>query len=232
VRDRTQAQLDAATDTARQVDRELEIATTIMEAGPVEALIAESGGAQLLVLGSRGFGGFRALLLGSVAMGVARGAVCPVAVVRGEPVPDGPIVVGVDGTPVSEAALAFSFEEASLRGAPLEAVHAWSDYPVPEAFGYGGFAIDLDEVKAQEAEVLAERMAGWGSKYPDVQQRRVVARDGSARALLERADQAQLVIVGTRGLGGISRMLLGSTSHALLHHSPCPVIVVPPDWTG
>jgi nucleotide-binding universal stress UspA family protein len=229
---RTQAQIDAAAAAAHEVNGELEITSTISADGPQEALVSESRQAQLVVVGSRGFGGFRALLLGSVAIAVAAGAECPIAVVRGEPTPDGPVVVGVDGSPVSEAALAFAFEEASMRGAPLVAVHAWSDFRVPEAFSYRGFAFDIDEIRAEETQVLAARMAGWDAKYPDVQQRRVVAHDGAAHALLELAEQAQLVVVGTHGRGGVSRLLLGSTSHALMHHAPCPVIVVPPDWTG
>jgi nucleotide-binding universal stress UspA family protein len=106
------------------------------------------------------------------------------------------------------------------------------DFRVPEAFSYRGFAFDIDEIRAEETQALAARMAGWDIKYPDVQQHRVVAHDGAAHALLELAEQAHPVVVGTQGRGGVSRLLLGSTSHALMHHAPCPVIVVPSDWTG
>jgi nucleotide-binding universal stress UspA family protein len=231
--EQTQAEMDSAKAIAKEVEHDLDVVTSIQSRGPVETIVTESERAQLVVLGSRGYGGFRALLAGSTALGVAAAAHCPVAVVRGGvPDPTAAVVVGVDGTPVSEAALAFAFDEAALRGVPLVAVHAWSDFPVDGAFDFGGFAVDLEAVKTEEAEILAERLAGWSSKYPDVVQHRVIARDGAARALLEQSEHAQLVIVGTRGQGAMRRLMLGSTSHALLHHAPCPVVVVQPEWTG
>ena len=81
-------------------------------------------------------------------------------------------------------------------------------------------------MEADEREVLADRLAGWAEKYPDVTVRRLVARDRPARALVEESGRAQLVVVGSRGRGGISGLLLGSVSQALLHHAACPVAVV------
>ena len=142
--------------------------------------------------------------------------------------PEGPVVVGVDGSPTSEAAVGFAYEAAATRGVPLVAVHTWWDLMVDPTFAP---LLDWDALEADEREVLAERLAGWGEKYPDVHVQRLVMHDRPARALLAQAAGAQLVVVGTRGRGGVAGLLLGSVSHALLHHAPCPVAVVRPDAT-
>lgn len=202
---------------------------------PAQRLTEESGAAQLVVLGDRGLGGFSGLLLGSVAVAVTQHADCPVVVTRGPapgetlPGADAPVVVGVDGSPLSEAALAFAFEAAALRAVPLVAVHAWWDILVDP--GAAPF-LDLASADAREQEVLAERLAGWGEKYPDVPVRRVVVPDRPARALVSRSHDAGLVVVGSRGRGGFTGLLLGSVSHALLHHAACPVAVVRPRAAG
>jgi len=193
-------------------------------------LLAESTRAELVVLGDRGLGGFAGLLIGSVAVALAAHAACPVVVVRGAE-PDRttsrpePVVVGVDGSPAGEAAVAFAFEAAALRGVPLVAVHTWRDLLVDATMAP---LVDWDAVEADEREVLAERLAGWGEKYPDVEVRRLVTRDRPAHALVQESGRAQLVVVGSRGRGGIAGMLLGSVSQALLHHSACPVVVTRP----
>jgi nucleotide-binding universal stress UspA family protein len=198
-------------------------------------LQAESTRAELVVLGDRGLGGFAGLLIGPVAVTLAAHAACPIVVVRG-PEPDRmvrseAVVVGVDGSPTSEAAVAFAFEAAALRGVPLVAVHTWFDMVVDATMAP---LIDWDVMEADEREVLAERLAGWAEKYPDVAVRRLVARDRPARALVEESGRAQLVVVGSRGRGGISGLLLGSVSQTLLHHAACPVAVVQgaPTLTG
>ena len=88
--------------------------------------------------------------------------------------------------------------------------------------------IDWEVVAAGEREVLAERLAGWGEKYPDVEVRRLVTRDRPARALVEESGRAQLVVVGSRGRGNATGLLLGSVSHGVLHASHCPVAIVRP----
>ena len=133
------------------------------------------------------------------------------------------MVVGVDGSPTSEAATAFAFEAASLRRVPLVAVHVWRDVLVDATMAP---LLDWDVIDSDEREVLAERLAGWSEKYPDVPVRRLVARDRPARALVEESGRAQLVVVGSRGRGGFHGLLLGSVSQALLHHAHCPVAVV------
>jgi nucleotide-binding universal stress UspA family protein len=181
------------------------------------------------VVGSRGLGGVSGLLLGSVAVALAAHASCPMVVVRGEDRPDAadlPVGIGVDGSPTSEAALAFAFEAAAVRGVGLVAVHTWADVEFRPGMAP---LVDWSSIAEDEEVVLAERLAGWSTKYPDVPVRRVVQRDGAATALVELSRDAQLVVVGSRGRGQLSGLLLGSVSHGVLHRSHCPVAVVRPD---
>jgi nucleotide-binding universal stress UspA family protein len=223
---RTRAEVSAAAEAAAEAAPGVEISERVVDGFPVPLLVAASGRAGLVVLGDRGLGGFTGLLVGSVAIGLAARAECPVVVVRGERSSDaGPVVVGIDGSPVSEAALAFAFEAAAARKADLVAVHAWHDTVFEAAVAP---LLDWDAIEADEHRVLAERLAGWGAKYPDVEVRRVVVRDRPAHALIEQAGgaAAQLVVVGSHGRGSAAGLVLGSVSHAVLHHAPCPVAVV------
>jgi nucleotide-binding universal stress UspA family protein len=220
--------LDVAAGVAEQVAPDVAVQQVEVTGHAVPVLQVESARAELVVLGDRGLGGFTGLLIGSVAVGLAAHATCPVVVVRG-PGPDlrlsppEPVVVGVDGSPTSEAAVAFAFEAAALREVPLVAVHVWRDPVVDPTMAA---LVDWDALESDERVVLAERLAGWSAKYPDVPVRRLLARDHPARALIAESGRAQLVVVGSRGRGGVRGMLLGSVSQALLHHAHCPVAVV------
>ncbi len=209
-----------AADTRPDVEAESQV-----EIGaPIEVLSSEARRAQLLVLGDRGLGEVAGLVLGSVAVSLAASGACPVVVVRGERAgADGPVVVGVDGSPVSEAALAFAFDAAAARGVDLVAVHAWSPTAIDEELAS---LVEWDA--SAESAVLAERLAGWGQKYPQVAVRRTVVRDGAVRALVTASAGAQLVVVGSRGRGNAAGLLLGSVSHGVLHGAHCPVAVVRP----
>jgi nucleotide-binding universal stress UspA family protein len=210
----------------------LEVGVELLSSEPVPALIRESKTARLIVLGSRGLGGFTGALVGSTAVSLVAHGQCPVAVVRGRkaddaPPSDGSVVLGVDGSPTSEAAIAMAFEEASSRSAELVAVHTWLEFGSDNAYDYARrLMIGWDDVEAGEHELLAERLAGWQEKYPEVVVRRVVSRDRPVRCLLGHAESAQLLVVGSRGHGGFSGMLTGSTSQALIYHTPCPLLVV------
>jgi nucleotide-binding universal stress UspA family protein len=199
-----------------------------VEGDPAAVLEAESQRAELVVLGDRGLGGFTGLLVGSVAVALSARAACPVVVVRGietdpaVPRPE-PVVVGVDGSPGSAVAVAFAVDEAVLRGVPLVAVHAWRDVLVDAMMAP---LVDWDAVESEEREVLAERLAGIRTEQPDLVVRKLVVRDRPARALIEESRTAQLVVVGSRGRGGVQGLLLGSVSQQLLHHAHCPVAVV------
>jgi nucleotide-binding universal stress UspA family protein len=220
----------AAAATASGVAPELAIEQEVITGFPVPVLNAEAARAQLVVLGDRGLGGFTGLLVGSVAVALTTHAPCPVVVVRGSapdasPPSEGPVVVGIDGSPTSEAALAFAFEAADLRGVPLVAVHTWTDYQIESTMVA---VLEGDAIDADEHRLLAERLAGWSEKFPDVPVQRLVTRYRPARTLVEQSQHAQLVVVGSRGRGGFAGLMLGSVSHALLHHAACPVAVVRP----
>jgi nucleotide-binding universal stress UspA family protein len=224
------SQLADAAAVAAEVLPQGQVEPHLVGGFPIPVLRDESQGAQLLVLGDRGYGAISGLLLGSVAAAMAAHAGCPVVLVRaeeGEPVADRdrPIVVGVDGSPLSEAALAFAHEQASVRGVPLVAVHAWWDWIADPKIA---LVVDWDALEADAKEVLAERLAGWAEKYPDVRVHRVVTRERPAHALVAESRRAQLVVVGSRGRGGAPGLLLGSVSHKVLHRSHCSIAVVRP----
>jgi len=217
-----------------EIHPDLDVHTDVTVADPVTTLIAESETAHLVVLGSRGLGGFTGILVGSTAITLVAHGHCPVAVIRsrtpdGIPPVGGPVVVGLDGSPASAAAVALAFEEASLRGCDLVALHTWTQYQSDNAYTYARqFVVDWNAIDAREREVLAERLAGWEEKFPDVVVRRVVTRGRPVSALLEHSTDAQLLVVGSRGHGGLTGMLLGSTSQALIYHATCPLLVARP----
>jgi nucleotide-binding universal stress UspA family protein len=219
--------LVAAVAVAREVAPTVDVQSEVFGGEPPVVLRTESERAALLVLGSRGRGGFTGLLLGSVAISAAAHAAGPVIVVRGTPVPDGPVVVGVDGhNEQDEPAIVFAFEEAARRAVPLVAVHTWSG-PVLDPFLVP--MLDPKAVLAEEEQRLEERIAPWRSKYPGVDVRIGVAFDGAARELVTRSEGASLVVVGARGLGPLRSLTMGSVSQAVLHHAACPVAVVRPE---
>jgi nucleotide-binding universal stress UspA family protein len=205
---------------------EVGVDIAVVTASPVPALIEESKQATLMVLGSRGLGGFTGMLVGSTAVALVAHGHCAVAVVRGELAAAGPVVVGLDGSPTSEAAVGLAFEEAALRGAELVAVHTWTEYATDVSYATGRqFVLDWDGIEQREVALLAEQLAGWQAKYSDVTVRQVVTRDRPVRCLLAESAGAQLLVVGSRGRGGFSGMLLGSTSQALVYHATCPLLI-------
>jgi nucleotide-binding universal stress UspA family protein len=228
LRDAMLGHLAAAAAAAAEVVPGLTVERADVEGDPAVVLAAESERAALVVLGDRGLGGFTGLLLGSVAVALCTRAACPVVVVRGVETDPAvprtePVVVGVDGSPGSEAAVAYAVDAAVLRGVPLVAVHAWRDVLVDATMAP---LVDWDAVEADEREVLAERLAGTRTEHPDLVLRKLVVRDRPARALVDESRGAQLVVVGSRGRGEVRGLLLGSVSQQLLHHAHCPVVVV------
>jgi nucleotide-binding universal stress UspA family protein len=204
----------------------------LITGAPAAVLRDCSRDAGLVVVGDRGLGGFTGLLVGSVAVALAAHSDCPIMVARGSTDPTMPVLLGADGSPSSDSAVGFAFEQASLRGVPLMAMHVWAN---PTAVGPGDMlplVYDVDEVQAEETRILAEALAGWSGRYPDVVVERAVRHGWVRTALIEASARAQLVVVGTRGRGGFVGLLLGSVSQAVLHHAACPVAVVPHPSTG
>ena len=217
--------LDGAVKTVKEVGAQVEVSTDMVSGPAVPVLADLSSSAQMIVVGCRGRGVLARGLLGSISTGLAHHAHCPVAIIHDEdplmPHPSkAPVVVGVDGSPASENAVAIAFEQASFRGVDLLAVHAWSDTGVFEFPG-----ADWSALQAAGEQTLSERLAGWQERYPDVPVRRVVVADKPARQLLEQAESAQLLVVGSHGRGGIAGMLLGSVSTTVLHGARMPVII-------
>ncbi|MDQ1655276.1 MAG: hypothetical protein QOD41_359 [Cryptosporangiaceae bacterium] len=195
-------------------------------------LVELSGTAAMIVVGNRGRGGFAGLLLGSVGVQVAAHAHCPVIVVRGEadeamPVPHrGQVVAGVDGSENATAVLDFAFGEASARGAGLAVVHAWTALQPGVLGDMVPLRYEIDAMNGEEARALAEILAGWQEKYPDVRVKREVIHGPPAEQLVAASNGAELLVVGTRGHGGFEGLLMGSVSQAAIHHASCPVAVI------
>src|SRR5437763_10464209 len=165
--------LDEARAAVAAEHPDIEITTAARAWSPVTALTQESQHAELVVLGSRGLGGFTGLLVGSTAVSVAAHAHCPIVVVRGrtphDPPPDtGPVLVGADGSPDSEAALAFACEGARLRDTKIVAVHTWSDVLADGMLRAHPLQEDPAEIEKEERDKLAQQVAGWQAKYPDL----------------------------------------------------------------
>ena len=197
----------------------------LVASGAVPALVELSKTAQLVVAGCRGSGRFPGRVIGSVSSGLLRHAHCPTAIVHDDDglVPhagQAPVWVGIDGSPASEAATAIAFDAAARRNVELVALHAWSDSDVSEWPG-----VDWPATQPMAEQVLAERLAGWQERYPDLVVRRVVVRDQPARQLVERSQEAQLLVVGNRGRGGYAGMLVGSVSETVAQLAHTPVIV-------
>ncbi|MGB5113156.1 MAG: universal stress protein [Mycobacterium sp.] len=201
-----------------------DINTEMYYSAAVPTLVDLSKGAEMLVVGRRGHTGL-GNLLGSISAGVVQHAHCPVAVIHDEDpsMPhraQAPVLVGIDGSTVSELATAIAFDEASRRQVDLIALHAWSDAGVVDFPG-----MDWATMKASADEILAERLSGWQDRYPGVTIHRDVVCDRPAHQLIEKSQDAQLVVVGSHGRGGFAGMLLGSVSAAVIQSARIPVIV-------
>ncbi|GAB2953313.1 universal stress protein [Nonomuraea fastidiosa] len=219
--------LEAAADIAHGLAAGVKVTTELLTGNVVERLIAESTTADSIVLGSRGLGGFTGMLLGSVSTAVAGHAAGPVVVVRApHPVEHGRVVVGYDGSDHARAAMEYAVEQARSRRARLHVVTAWQVPPFsPYGVAYGQLVEQIMEELPRRARELVEP---WRTGNPDLVVTDEQQCDHPATALVRAAETADLVVVGSRGRGGFASALLGSISHAVLHHATCPVAVVRP----
>jgi nucleotide-binding universal stress UspA family protein len=207
-----------------------DVLTRVSVGAPSGVLLEASESADLVVIGSRGRGGFTGLLLGSVGAQVAAHSACPVVVIRAAAGPHaGTVVVGIDGSAAAEAALAFGFDEASRHGWSVVAVHAW-DVPAYDLLivPNGPVPIPLADVADDEVRLTAELLAGFRVDYPDVDVEERLVRSPAVQALVAASSTAAMVVVGTHGHGPALGALLGSVSNGLLHKATVPVVVVPP----
>lgn len=198
----------------------------IVNAAAPAALVTASRDAYMTVSGSRGLGVLGRAFLGSVSSGLLHHGKGPIAIVRTDDAAavdtSAPVLVGIDGSPASEDATELAFDEASRRGVGLIALHAWSDASFPS------IGSDWERYEDGGHRVLSERLAGWQERYPDVQVQRRIVSDDPARRLVEASGEAALVVVGSRGRGGFSSLVLGSVASKVAQSAKAPVIVVRP----
>jgi nucleotide-binding universal stress UspA family protein len=206
----------------------LDVQHKVLVASPSAALIEASADASLLVVGSRGLGGFRGLILGSVGVQVATHAHCPTVVLRGESSPAADcVVVGIDNSPLSAPALEFAFDFASRHGLRLLAVHAWDVAPRDVLGTTATVPVsNLQELGETEERMASESLAGFRSIYPDVEVEEHLIKGNSAKAIVEVSKTAALIVVGSRGRGELAGAVLGSVSQSVLHKAKIPVAVV------
>ena len=205
---------------------DLTVSGEVLDGPPALVLEECSTSAGLVVLGSRGHGGFAGLLAGSTAVSVTAHAHCPVVVVRRESAGGGRaghVAVGVDGSEQSLLALGFAVEQAALRRVPLHVVRAWQ--PGREQWNLTGEQARDAALAAQRAD-LDEPLRRWQAAFPDVEVSVETVAAAPAGLLIDASRNAQLMVVGTRGRGGLRGMLLGSVSQQLIQHAHCPVAVV------
>ena len=217
--------LDAAVARAGAPDVDVH---PVLEVGPpAVVLLRRATSADLVVAGSKGRGGFAGLLLGSTSLQVAMHASCPVVVLRDHSTGAGPasgrIVVGIDGSPSSEGALRFAFTRARRYGLGLTVVRAWGATAV---FVDVPGSAKWEQVEKEEQAALSEALAPWRDRYPEVDVLEKSLLGNAAALLVDESAAAELLVVGSRGRGGFGGLLLGSVSHAALHHARCPVAVV------
>jgi len=207
-----------------------QIDSKVFYSATVPTLVSLSKEVEMVVVGYRGHGGpLVRNFLGSVSSGLVYHAHCPVAVIHDdEPlvtnVARAPVLVGIDGSPASEAATAIAFDEAARRGVRLIALHAWTDLRVSD-FKEVFPDLDWDAELSHEEETLSERLAGWQERYPDVVVRPKIEIGEPARPLIEASERSQLIVVGSHGRGGFAGMLLGSVGAAVVNRARIPVIV-------
>ncbi len=210
-------------------DPELRVTTATVQGQPAAALIEASGRACLVVVGSRGLGSFQGALAGSTSIAVAAHAHCPVVVVH-EQVQSGElarrVVVGVDGSEGSGETLRFAFEQANERGLGVSVVHAWGVTFLEGVFALGGLIEGLEELRREQEALAGQWVSPWREKFPSVEVQITVTQARPVDALVEASREAQLLVVGSRGHGGFTRLLLGSVTRGVLHRAACPVAVI------
>lgn len=201
-----------------------EIRSELSYGDVVPTLVELSKDAEILAVGPRGRSGQHRRLLGESSGRLIRHAHCPVAIVHG--LPDSrktarlPVLLGTDGSPASDLATELAFREASWRDVDLEVSHVLSDTDMSSLY-----AMEWSALQSAGRKTIAERLAIWEERYPDVTANLEVQFERPARQLIEESERSQLVVVGSHGRGGFAGMLLGSVSAAVAQEAVAPVIV-------
>lgn len=222
--------ISAASERARQGAPPVRLSSEVSHEDAASALVGRGRNAFALVLGNRGLGDLSGMLLGSVSLAVAARADCPVVVVRGtaehRTARFGSVVVGVEDGEGSGTAVDFALREAHVRRCQLVAVHAWSA-PSGACTTPQSSSWPLDAHRRPPAQVLDDALCRPAERYRDATVCPRLIEKPARSALLEAASTADLLIVGARRRLGHPGLQLGLINHALLHHAPCPVAVVP-----
>ncbi|MFG3310163.1 universal stress protein [Streptomyces wuyuanensis] len=228
VRESVERLLTEAVERAQAAAPGVRVDHGVITGTAVTALEAESRTARLMVVGHHSSAG-PAGLLGSTAVHLAAHSHCPVMVVREQTTDDRPVLVAVDDTPRSRGAVAFAFEEASLRGAELVALHVcgtWADRSDTRPVDRVDPGNDAETIPDHEERLLHEALSGHRESHPEVTVRAHIVQGRTQPTLIEASRSARLMVVGARGRGGFTGLLLGSVSQAVLRHAYCPVTVV------
>jgi nucleotide-binding universal stress UspA family protein len=214
---------------ALELAPDLEVTHEVRVADPAETLVEASRTARLLVVGSAGLPRAADALRDATTRKVVHHSSCPVMVVPHAGVWDGegPVVVGVDGSEHSGPALDWAFDVACRSGAPLIPVHAWWWQPPMADLSVGVLDGATEEIEEAERRALSEGLAPWRERYPDVVIAPTLVHGRAEVALADMSSTARTVVVGSRGRGGFTGLLLGSVSDHLAHHARCPVVIVP-----
>lgn len=213
----------------------LVVTSSLVHAHPITALAQLAEHAVLVVVGAHGESSGSEFILGSIASRAISHLPGVVVVVRSGAEPQkGPIIVGLDGSAASEAAIEFAFEEATLQQLPLTAVRVWDDSSYRASpWSYAMIATD-EHIEQEEGDLLRAQLDPWKHKFPEVIVTAEVLHGRPATAILDRVGDGakfrspSLIVVGSRGHSGLAGRLAGSTSNALIAHSRCPVAVVHP----
>lgn len=219
--------VDSAVKLVHGCDPDVQVSGHVVAGSAAAVLTEESAHAAMVVVGSRGLGSLRGVLAGSVSITVAAHAACPVAVIT-HPAEQASahVVVGIDGSSSSRAALAIAFEQAALRDARLTVVHTWTDFDTDALDTMDLTADMLRKTRRHAVEVVSEELTDHRLAYPAVTVDTIISPDGPAHQILTAASDTQLVVLGSRGRGGFTGLLLGSVSQSVLHHSSCPTLIV------
>ncbi|WP_087096021.1 universal stress protein [Nocardiopsis sp. JB363] len=218
---------------AREVRPELDVAIVLAPEDAPAVLLNEARHGDVIVVGSRGLGAVRALVLGSVSSRTASDAPCPVIVVpeAGEDRRHGKVVVGVDGSDSSRRALRFALRHALLTGSSVEVVNSW-EVPLPqdtESLAADAGAMHEEVFDRQSEEIVAGVLAEViDDQTEDLDISAVRMQEDPVEALTRASQEADLIVVGSRGRGGVRGLIMGSTSQGILHHAKVPVAVLPP----
>lgn len=210
---------------------ELDVETQLSTNTDPDGLVLAGRQAELLVLGSRGIGGFERLLLGSNSLTAAARAVCPVVLVRAAATEAAtlsrPVVLGLDARHPSDALIEFALRAAEERGTTLRIVHTWGLPPLWSVNPLNLGAGEQGEMESLETQLLHDAVLGWHDKYPAVEIHPDVRFGSAAEVLVDESDRACLVVVGRHLHRPPLGLRLGPVVHSVIHYATCPVAVVP-----